>query len=296
MTTTTSTPQAAAGGGQPPRRRRRRTGSLQRKQSPLERVPAPVLIGVTIVALIGIWEFVTKQGIVSQFVLPTPGDTFRALGDVMRSLVTGGPVWDNFLVTAQETLAGLLIATIVGVGFGVLIAETVFGRKVVQPLMVALYAAPKVALAPLFVAWFGFGLTPKVVMAATIAFFPIMVDMAAGLSGVDEDQDKLFMMSRASKWQRLLKLKLPNSLPFLFAGLKSAAVLAIIGSIVAEFLGGGEGLGAMVKIASVGFALDRVFALIFLLSTMAFAIYLAVDLVERKVVHWRSHGFVPADS
>lgn len=275
---------------------RRSDGPVQRRSYTLERVPSWLLITVSLLVLVVIWQVVISAGLVSEFILPTPADTGAALVDVLRSLITGGQVWDNFLVTLQETLAGLFLAAVVGIGLGVLIAETVFGRKVIQPLMIALYAAPKVALAPLFVAWFGFGLTPKVVMAATIAFFPVMVDTAAGLAGVDEDQDKLFMITKASKAQRFWKLKLPTSLPFIFAGLKSASVLAIIGSIVAEFLGGGEGLGALIKTTSVNFALDRMFALILLLSAMAFLIYLAVDLVERKVVHWRATGFLVTDS
>jgi len=282
---------------QPPAEPRRRKGhGLQRKTSWVERVPTPILMIGALACLIGIWQLAISAGWVSEYILPTPTDTGRALVDVTESLVTGGDVWDNFLITFQEILVGLGIAAAVGVVLGVLISETVIGRKVIQPFMVALYAAPKVALAPVFVAWFGFGLMPKIVMAATIAFFPIMVDTAAGLAGVDEDQDKLFMMNRATRRQRFFKLKLPTALPFIFAGLKSGAVLAVIGAIVAEFMGGGEGLGVLVKTASVSFALDRVFALIILLSVIAFLIYLAVDLVERKVVHWRASGFLPTES
>lgn len=280
----TTTSQATAGKG------------LQRRRSWVERVPAPIMMTVALAILIGVWQLAVSAGWVSEYILPTPGDTGSALVDITKSLVTGGDVWDNFLITLQEILIGLAIAAVVGVILGVLISETVIGRKVIQPFMVALYAAPKVALAPVFVAWFGFGLMPKIVMAATIAFFPIMVDTAAGLAGVDEDQDKLFMMNRASRWQRFAKLKLPTALPFVFAGLKSGAVLAVIGAIVAEFMGGGEGLGVLVKTASVSFALDRVFALIILLSVIAFLIYLVVDLVERKVVHWRASGFLPTES
>lgn len=262
----------------------------------LEKVPGAVLITAALAVLLAIWAAVTSMGLVSEFVLPSPTDTGVALYELLKDIVTGGPALNHTITTLQETLAGLLLAAVIGVVIGVMISETVLGRKVVQPLMVALYAAPKVALAPLFVAWFGFGLTPKIVMAATIAFFPVMVDTAAGLAGVDEDQDKLFLVSRANRWQRFFKLKLPNALPFIFAGLKSAAVLSIIGAIVAEFMGGSSGLGVMVKTASTSFALDRVFALIILLSAMAFAIYAAVDMLERKVVFWRASGFLPTES
>ncbi len=268
----------------------------QGRRLSLERIPGGVLVIISLAILVGAWQLVIAAGWISPFILPSPHDTAVAFWDLLKSLFTGGEVWTNTLITGQETLEGLVLAALIGALVGVLIAETVFGRKVVQPLMVALYAAPKVALAPLFVAWFGFGVAPKVVMAATIAFFPVMVDIAAGLAGVDEDQDKLFTMGRASAWQRFWKLKLPTALPFLFAGLKSAAVLSIIGAIVAEFMGGGKGLGVMVQTASTSFALDRVFALIILLSIIAFAIYLVVDLLERRIVHWRKGGFIPTES
>ncbi|MBE3000846.1 ABC transporter permease [Nocardiopsis sp. HNM0947] len=287
----TTTPTPAGTTGEPPR--------PPRKETPkplLERVPVPILMTAALALVIGVWQTVVSLGWVTEYVMPSPAATGIALWDVTLDLVTGGPVWDNFVISALQVLYGLIIAAVAGVVLGVLIAETTLGRRVLQPMMVALYAAPKVALAPLFVAWFGFDMTPKVVMAAVIAFFPVMVDTAAGLASVDENEDKLFKSMRASRWQRFYKLKLMNALPFVFAGLKSAAVLAVIGAIVAEFLGGGEGLGVMVQMASVGFALDRLFAFVVLLSAFAYLLYLAVDIVERRVVFWRSTGFLPSDS
>ena len=262
----------------------------------LERIPSPIMIGTAVLLLLAVWEFVVRVGWVSEFVLPLASDTARALADVLSDLFTGGNVWDNFRVTIQQALLGLFFASIIGFLVGALIAETVIGRRVIQPFMVALYAAPKVALAPVFVAWFGFGLTPKVVMAVTIAFFPVMVDTAAGLAGIDEDADKMFTTLRANRLQRFVKLKLPTALPFVFAGLKSAAVLSLIGSLVAEFSGGGRGIGSLIQAASLRFNLDRVFAYVILLSVTAFLIYWVIDLIERRVVFWRTSGFIPTQS
>jgi NitT/TauT family transport system permease protein len=158
---------------------------------------------------------------------------------------------------------------------------------------VALYAAPKVAFAPIFVAWLGFDIWPKVVMAVVIAFFPLLVDTAAGLAAMAPNQDKLFRSMRASRRQTFLKLKLYNALPFVFAGLKTAAVLTVIGAIVGEFLGGGTGLGAQIRIASSRFAMDRVFGYVIVLSVMAYVLYALVTIVERRVVFWRKSGFIP---
>ncbi|GKY89629.1 ABC transporter permease [Sinisalibacter aestuarii] len=262
----------------------------------LERIPSPILVGGSLIVLLAVWEFVVVIGWVPELVLPRASDTGKALVQVLGNLFTGGHVWVNFKVTMEEAALGLFFAGIIGFVVGALIAETTFGKRVIQPYMVALYAAPKVALAPVFVAWFGFDTTPKVVMAVTIAFFPVMVDTAAGLAGVDEDADKMFATMRASRLQRFFKLKLPNALPFVFAGLKSAAVLSLIGALVAEFSGGGRGIGILIQTASLRFDLDVVFAYVILLSVTAFAIYWLIDQIERRVVFWRKAGFIPTES
>lgn len=269
---------------------------FRRREPLLDRLPSSVLVGGSFIVLVTIWEMVVRLGWVPELVLPRASDTGLALVNIVIDLVTGGNVWVNYRTTLIAAGLGLFFAGLIGFVFGALIAETNFGRRVIQPYMVALYAAPKVALAPVFVAWFGFGLTPKVVMAVTIAFFPVMVDTAVGLSGVDEDSDKMFATMRANRWQRFFKLKLPTALPFIFAGLKSAAVLSLIGALVGEFSGGGRGIGILIETASLRFNLDVVFAHVILLSATAFAIYWLIDRIETKVVFWRKAGFIPAAS
>lgn len=267
-----------------------------RKPSLIERLPSTVLVGGSFLILVTIWELVVVFGWVPELVLPRASATAMALYDVVSDILGGGSTWVNYRTTLVQAALGLFFAGIIGFVLGALIAETIFGRRVIQPYMVALYAAPKVALAPVFVAWFGFGMLPKVVMAVTIAFFPVMVDTAAGLSGVDEDSDKLFATMRSSRWQRFCKLKLPTALPFIFAGLKSAAVLSLIGTLVAEFSGGGRGIGILIQTASLRFNLDVVFAHVILLSATAFAVYWLIDRIEARVVFWRKSGFIPAAS
>lgn len=266
------------------------------KEPFLERIPSVLLIGGSFVFLVTFWEVVVRVGLIPEQVLPLASNTAIALYEILADLVSGGNVWKNYWITIKATALGLFFAGIIGFVVGALIAETVFGRRVIQPYMVALYAAPKVALAPVFVAWFGFGMMPKVVMAVTIAFFPVMVDTAAGLAGVDEDSDKLFTTLRANRFQRFFKLKLPAALPFVFAGLKSAAVLSLIGTLVAEFSGGSRGIGILIQSASLRFDLDVVFAHVILLSVTAFAIYWLIDKIEQKVVFWRTAGFIPSES
>lgn len=270
-----------------------RTPQGRRRASIWDRLPQVVSVTAFAVLLVAIWHFIVAWEWVSELVLPPPADVGRALGDITNDIATGGPAWESFWVTLKEIAFGLVIAAAIGIGLGIVSAETAFGRRVLQPFLVALYAAPKVAFAPIFVAWLGFDIWPKVVMAVVIAFFPLLVDTTAGLASLDPNQDKLFRIMRASRRQTFMKLKIYNALPFVFAGLKTASVLAVIGAIVGEFLGGGTGLGALIRISSSRLAMDRVFAYVLILSVLAYLLYAVVTFAERKTIHWRKTGFIP---
>lgn len=258
-----------------------------------ERIPRVVSLGVFIGLIVLLWQVVVWAELTSEFILPPPADVARELGEMLHNMATGGFVLDNFWITMKEIFVGLLVAAAAGIGLGTLVGETAFGRTVLMPFLVAVNAAPKVAFAPIFVAWFGFGIWPKVAMGAFIAFFPLLIDTAAGLASVNADEAKLFRAIRASRTQTFLKLKLPNALPFIFAGLKTAAVLAVVGAIVGEFLGGGEGLGALIRIAGSQLAIDRVFAFVAILSVIGYLLYAIVAWLERRVVFWRASGLIP---
>lgn len=258
-----------------------------------ERIPRAISLTVFMGLIVLIWQALVWAAIFDEFVLPPPAEVARELGEMVRNMASGGYVLDNFLITMQEILVGLLVAGAAGVVLGTLVAETSFGRIVLLPFLVAINAAPKVAFAPIFVAWFGFGIWPKVAMGAFIAFFPLLIDTAAGLAAVDTDQARLFRVMRATRTQLFLKLKLPNALPFIFAGLKTAAVLAVVGAIVGEFLGGGEGLGALIRIAGSQLAIDRVFAFVAILSIIGYLLYALVAWAERRIVFWRSRELIP---
>jgi NitT/TauT family transport system permease protein len=252
-----------------------------------------VSVSLFAVLLIVAWHLVVAWEWVSELVLPAPADVGSALWSITKDIATGGPAWESFWVTLKEIVLGLAIGAALGVSLGIVSAETAFGRRVLQPFLVAFYAAPKVAFAPIFVAWLGFDIWPKVLMAVVIAFFPLLVDTAAGLAALDPNQDRLFRVLRASRLQTFTKLKMFNALPFVFAGLKTASVLAVIGAVVGEFLGGGTGLGALIRISSSRLAMDRVFAYVIILSVLAYLLYAAVAFAERKVIHWRKTGFIP---
>jgi NitT/TauT family transport system permease protein len=258
------------------------------RRSIWERIPAWISISFFVLVLVFIWQVLVWLEVWSEFVLPPPLDVAEQTWDVIKDMATGGPVLESFWITAREVLFGFLLAAVAGIGFGVLVAETAFGRIVVMPFLVGINAAPKVAFAPIFVAWLGFGISAKVALAAFIAFFPLLIDTAAGLASIDAERAKLFRSMRSPRWRTFMKLKLPNALPFIFAGLKTAAVLAVVGAVVGEFLGGGAGLGESIKIAGSQLAIDRVFAYVIILSVAGYLFYASIAWLERRVVFWRS--------
>ncbi|MEQ9247698.1 MAG: ABC transporter permease, partial [Nitratireductor sp.] len=182
---------------------------------------------------------------------------------------------------------GFLLASAIGLTLGMIIGATTFGRKAIMPYVVAINTMPKVAFAPLFVAWFGFGIESKIMMAAFISFFPVTINTAAGLAATDSNMSMLFKSLEANRWQTLIKLQMPYATPYIFAGLKLAAVWSVIGVVVGEYMGGGEGLGELVRVAASQLRVGRVFAQILLLSLMGLSVFGFVTLLERYFVRWR---------
>jgi NitT/TauT family transport system permease protein len=241
------------------------------------------------VVLLLAWQAAYSLRLLSRFVLPAPVDTLQALGTATKNLLSAGYVLHATLYTLAEVAAGFGIAALAGVALGVIVGDTAVGRRVVMPYVIALNAMPKIAFAPVFVAWLGFGISPKIVMVAFIAFFPMVINTALGLSSVTANSLLLFRALESTRWQTLLKLKFRAALPSIFAGFKTASSLAVIGAIVGEFLGGSaKGLGELIRISSQNLETADVFAYIFILSVVGVLIYAVIALVERRVVYWRS--------
>ena len=246
----------------------------------------------TLVALLGIggilavWELVSRGGLVSQLILPPPTIVARELGAAVRNMAEGGYMLRHTYTTLIETLAGFGLAVVVGFGLGVLIAEMPTARRVLMPYLISLNAAPKIALAPLLVVWFGFGMTSKIVMAALIAFFPLLVNVVAGLAGVDEAKLRLMQSFAASRWKTFVKVKLPDALPMIFAGAKTAIVLAVVGAVVGEFVSADVGLGHLIKKTEYQLDVPLTFAAIVLLSVAGILLFYAVEYLESRLVFW----------
>ncbi|MPZ89288.1 MAG: ABC transporter permease subunit [Nitriliruptorales bacterium] len=265
----------------------------EEEESLLDRIPRPLAIIALGLLGLGIWQLLAGLELVSRILLPGPAETFDEIVSSAQGILSFDHVAEALWITTQEVILGFLAAGALGFALGVIVGETKFGQRAVMPYLVGFNAVPKVAFAPVFVAWLGFGVNSKIVMALFIAFFPVIVDTAAGLAAADRDTVMLFRSMGASRWQTLRKLKLPAALPFIFAGLKTAAVFSVVGAVVGEYLGGGSGLGELVRLSAQQLRMDRVFALIFYLSLIGLALFGLVGWIERKIVFW--HRSDPTD-
>ena len=252
----------------------------------IDRVPRGVAMVAVFVIFIAFWQLLTWTGLVSPIILPTPWETLQDLTLVGGNLLTGGYMLEALWITILEVIYGFIIAFVIGFSLGVLVGETAFGERAIMPYLVAIDTMPKVAFAPLFVAWLGFDISSKVALAAFIATFPIVVGTAAGLHAADQNARMLFKTMGASRWQALWKMKLPMGLPHIFTGLKIAAVGVMAGAITAEFLGGGKGFGELIRVAASQLNTPRVFSLILYLSLVGLALFAAVVWVQRRFVFW----------
>ncbi len=252
----------------------------------IDRIPRWVAMTGLFVAIVGLWYGVTALNIVSPIILPTPGETWDDLVFVGGNMLSGGYVLDAMITTTLTVLYGFAIAIGIGFSLGVLVGETKFGERAVMPYLVAIDTMPKVAFAPLFIAWLGFDIGSKVALAAFIATFPIVVSTAAGLYAASENERHLFKSMGASRLQTLIRLKLPTGLPYFFTGLKIAAVGVMAGAITGEFLGGGRGVGALIRVSASQLDTPRVFSLIIYLSFLGLTLYLIVVWLQRTFVFW----------
>lgn len=253
----------------------------------IDRIPRPVGMVLLAAAFIALWQGVHAIGLFSPIILPPPAAVARDIVLVGTNLATGGYMLTALWITLQEVALGFIIAISLGFTLGIIVGESSFGERVVLPYLVAIDTMPKVAFAPLFLAWFGFGISSKVALAAFIATFPIVVATAAGLHASDENARMLFKTMGATRWQTLWRMKLPLGLPQIFTGLKIASVGVMAGAITGEFLGGGKGFGELIRVAAAQLNTPRIFSLILFLSLVGLALFWLVSFVERRIVFWR---------
>jgi NitT/TauT family transport system permease protein len=247
-------------------------------------LPPLLLLIVLLIA----WEALVQSGAVSEIIVAPPSATVSALGDVISA---PGFAYD-FWITAYEAIFGAAIGLLAGLLLGVASGVSKLLNRTLYPFVVFFQGLPKPVLAPLFVTWFGFGPSSKVVLVAVITFFPIFVNTLLGLNSYDASALNLMRSYGASGRQVFFKLQFPSALPSIFAGAKTSLSFALVGAIVAEFLGARDGLGYLILQNTFLLKTDRVFALIMILGVLGVVIYLGVEWLYRKIVFWQDHDLL----
>ncbi|MBE6968700.1 MAG: ABC transporter permease [Ruminococcaceae bacterium] len=237
--------------------------------------------GIALAALLLVWQLICSLGWVPSYMLPSPAAVLRAFVCELPQF------WENALITLQEAFVGLLLGVAVGFLAAVLMDAFDMLYKAFYPLLIITQTVPSVAIAPLLVLWFGYGMLPKVVLIVIATFFPVSVGLLEGFRSVDRDAVALLRSMGASRLQIFRYLKFPSALPQLFSGLRIAAAYSVVGAVISEWLGGFGGLGVYMTRVKKAFAFDKMFAVIFLISAISLALMAAVELAERKCMPYR---------
>jgi NitT/TauT family transport system permease protein len=229
-------------------------------------------------ALLLAWYLFVKLGDVPQFVMPSPGATLDAL------LAPNYDWWSNMLVTGTEIFAGYFLALVVGVGLALAFTWSKPLESFCMPLLVSLNMIPKVALGPLIIVWFKYGVFPNSIMAFSICVFPILLTTARGLREIEPELLDLVRSLKGSRWQLFSKVQLPGALPYIFSGMKVAAILAVAGAVVGEFLGSDKGLGYLMLQVQVTLDTPAMFMAVLLITLIGKLLYGMVLALERWLV------------
>ena len=236
-------------------------------------------VAIVIVA-IAIWEIYVRWQNVSPSVLPSPSDISQSSWDDRSNL------WTALWVTFQETILGLAIAVVAAIVLGVAMDFIPWVRRGIYPILVSSQTIPIVAIAPLVIIWFGFGLMPKVLVVAFYTFFPIVVGLAQGLASTDPDAMNLLRSMRANRWQIFMRARLPSSMPHFFTGVRITVTYAVVAAVFAEYVGSFEGLGIYMQQMRNAFRTDLVFGAVVVTMLLTLLLFLIVVIIERLVMPW----------
>jgi NitT/TauT family transport system permease protein len=238
---------------------------------------------LALLVIITIWEIAVRLLQIPKFLLCTPSAM------VVWLIENFYLVLPHAWVTFYEIILGFIVAVIVGVGIGVLISISALFRDSLYPLVVISQVVPKVAIAPLFVIWFGYGIFSKVFLTFIIAFFPVCVNTIAGLTAIEPESLDLVRSYRATTWQVFTKLRLPTSLPYVFTGMEVAMTLSSIGAIVSEFVGAGEGLGFLIITYQYQLKSDALFAIFVWISVLGLILWASMVQSKKYIIPWYVH-------
>ena len=239
------------------------------------------LIPISLVLLIlVIWQLVIQVGDVPVYLMPSPDRIFITLVTDSSSLI------EDLAYTSIEAAGGLMVGVTVAIIVGLFSARFALVETTVMPLAVFVKVTPVLAIAPLFAIWFGFGFFPRFLIVAVVTFFPILVNTIAGLKSTSIPITEYFESLGVSKWEILMKIRIPYSLPYLFAALKVSIPLSIIGAVIGEWFGSSKGLGNLIMVSHGNLDTETLFACIFLLAMLGVIATAAVVIIERRLIFW----------
>ncbi|GAA1612469.1 ABC transporter permease [Kribbella sancticallisti] len=244
------------------------------------RTAAALLPVLGLIGALALWWLATIVFSIEKFLLPTPGDVISTFLDQPAYLLK--ETWVSF----SETMGGFLLAIVAGVPIALVIVRSVILERLIYPLLLGLNAIPKIAIAPLLVIWMGFGMFPKVVMVLLVCFFPIVISTATGMKSTPVELVELMRSLNANRVQEYFKLRLRYAMPQIFTGLKVAISLAVIGSVIAEFVGAQAGLGYVIANSGASADTPLAFAAITLLSIMSIILFYGLVLLEQFLLPW----------
>ncbi len=249
--------------------------------------PEYVLAPALFVLVVAAWEAAGRVFRIPDYVLPLPSDVAVALGRGLNAgLLAREGYWLHTGVTLAETLLGFFIGSAIGLALGMIVSQVRLVECTLRPYIIAFQSLPKVAVAPVIVLWFGFGMVSKVVIVSLLTFFPLLVTSMAGFKAVESERVDLMRSLAAGDWQIFWKIRFPSALPYIFAGLDMAVVFSVVGAIVGEFVGAQRGLG--VQILQMNFAMDvaGTFSVFVILSVVGVGMHQALQRVKRAVLFW----------
>ena len=237
---------------------------------------------LAVICLLLIWQFICVIGLVPAYMLPSPVEVLFAFAEEFPLL------WEHALITLQEAFIGLLFGVCIGFLAAVLMDTFELLYKAFYPLLIITQTIPSVAIAPLLVLWFGYEMTPKIILIVISTFFPITVGLLEGLRSADKDAIGLLRSMGASRLQIYRYIKFPSALPQFFSGLRIAAAYSVVGAVISEWLGGFGGLGVYMTRVKKAFAFDKMFAVIFLISAISLLLMTLVEFAEKKCMPYRN--------
>ena len=239
----------------------------------------PVLL---VFAMLILWDVTIRIFRIPPYLIPSPWSVVQQLQAEWPRLLK------ESIPTTYATLGGFALSIAFGIPMALVIAYSRTVESYVYPLLVFSQSVPKIAIAPLFVVWFGFGIIPKVIAAFMLGFFPVVVSTVMGFKSVDPDMLDLARSMKSSRIETFMRISLPQALPSIFAGLKVSITLAVVGAVVGEFVGSNSGIGYLLQIANGNFDLPLMFAALTVLSAIGVVLFVAIDLVERWLIPWHA--------